>query len=249
MPSSSDNSFIPKRGPVKRQQSGSSRQVYIFTYISYVLMFSTLLATGGVFLYGQYIDRQLDAEISSLNSEIGSFSGEDLARVTEFDLRLQQASYRLDNSVSVASVFEALQSATIDTVQIEKLNLTRDNDEKFVLTASILTDSFDSTIFQRGVFGRSDIISDEVVIESVNTDTQSNQDGEGTVVSSRPVVNFSAVLEVPLENVPYIPPQQSQAQQVVIPPSTTSSTTDEESEPAESQEVEDVSLEANTDSL
>ena len=216
MPSSSDNSFIPKRGPVKRKQSGSSRQVYIFTYVSYILMFSTLLATGGVFLYGQYIDRQLDEEIAALNTEIGSFSGENLAKVTEFDLRLQQADYRLQNSVSVASVFEALQSATIDTVQIEKLNLTRENDEKFVLDASILTDSFDSTIFQRGVFGRSDVISDEVVIENVNTNTQSNLDTGGSVVSSRPVVNFSAVLEVPLDTVPYVPTEPQSNQQLEL---------------------------------
>ena len=216
MPSSSDNSFIPKRGPVKRKQSGSSRQVYIFTYVSYILMFSTLLATGGVFLYGQYIDRQLDEEIAALNTEIGSFSGENLAKVTEFDLRLQQADYRLQNSVSVASVFEALQSATIDTVQIEKLNLTRENDEKFVLDASILTDSFDSTIFQRGVFGRSDVISDEVAIENVNTNTQSNLDTGGSVVSSRPVVNFSAVLEVPLDTVPYVPTEPQSNQQLEL---------------------------------
>ena len=247
MPSSSDNSFIPKRGPVKRKQSGSSRQVYIFTYISYVLMFSTLLATGGVFLYGQYIDKQLDEEIANLNTEIGSFSGEDLAKVTEFDLRLQQAAFRLDNSVSVASVFEALQSATIDTVQIERLSLSREEDEKFVLTASILTDSFDSTIFQRGVFGRSDVISDEISIDSVDTNTTSNLDGGGAVVSSRPVVNFTAILEVPLENVPYTPTARPAAETplTVTPPILNESATNT----VETNSVDEESLEANTDTI
>ncbi len=212
MTSSSDNSFIPKRGPVKQKQTSTTRQVYIFTYISYILMFATLLATGGVYLYGQFIDRQLDNEIAALNSEISIFSRENLAKVTEFDLRLQQSALRLNNSVSVVSVFEALQAATIETVQIESLNLKREDDEKFVLNAGIKTDSFDSTIFQRGVFGRSDVITEEIVIDDVVTDTLVGTNLDGDVPSSRSIVNFSAVLEIPLANVPYVPVSQPQAQ-------------------------------------
>jgi len=168
-------------------------------------MFATLLSTGGVYLYGQYIDNQLDEEITALNNEISSFSGEDLARVTEFDLRLQQASSRLENSVSITSVFEALQAATIGTVQIMNLKMTREADEKFILTAQIETDSFDSTIFQRGEFRRSNIISEEIVISGVNTDVVANTNQEGSVLSTGTVVSFSALLEVPLSNVPYVP--------------------------------------------
>jgi len=204
MQGSSDNSFIPKRGAAKRKQVGGSRQIYIFSYISYILMFATLLAAGGVYLYGQYINSQLDAEIATLNSEIGSFSQADMERVTQFNLRLVQAQDRLDNSVSVASVFQALQAATIDTVQIESLEMKREGDDMFVLNAIVQTDTFDSTIFQRGVYLRNGTIQDVLISEVQNViATESNQVGE--VTDTKDVVSFQALLEIPLSDVPAVP--------------------------------------------
>ena len=60
--SSDTNSFIPKRGPVKRQRRAGSRQIYLFTVISYVLFSATLVASVGVFLYERYIEDQLENE-------------------------------------------------------------------------------------------------------------------------------------------------------------------------------------------
>ena len=248
MTSSSDNSFIPKRGPVKHKQKSATRQLYIFTYISYILMFATLLSTGGVFIYGQYIDQQRDDEIAALNAEISSFSGENLATITDFDLRLQQANQRLENSVSIASVFEALQSATIDTVQIKSLNISREDDDKFILTAAIETDSFDSTIFQRGEFGRSNVIGEEVLIENVITDTFAASSG-GEVVSTRPVVNFSAILEVPLSNVPYAPTASAAALPVPITMTQPETETETEVVPQDAATDEAIVEEVNNDSL
>lgn len=195
----SNNSFIPKRGPVKHNRGTASRQVYLFTLISYILMFATLLAAGSVFLYGKHIDNQLESEVSKLNTEIGSFVESDMQKVLEFNLRLSQASGRLNNSVSLVSVFDALESATIDTVKINSLTLEREKDEKFILAATIETDSFDSTIFQRGVYNRNQTI-ESVSIAAV----QASNDSSGTEgPSKRPTVSFTAKLEVPLSSVPY----------------------------------------------
>lgn len=196
----SNNSFIPKRGPVKRSRGSASRQVYVFTLISYVLMFATLLATGSVYLYSKYVDKQLENEVAALNTEINSFSEADMQQVIEFDRRLGQAYERLNNSVSIVSVFDALEAATIDTVQVKALNIVREKDEKLVIKASVETDSFDSTIFQRGVFKRNQTI-DSVTILNVQ-DTANNESGEGTE-SSKSLVTFTAQLEVPLSSVLY----------------------------------------------
>lgn len=162
-------------------------------------MFATLLSSGGVYLYAQYINGQLDSEIESLNAEIGSFSQADMERVTQFDLRLTQAKDRLDNSVSVASIFEALQSATIDTVQIESLTMEREGDEQFVVDALVQTNSFDSTIFQRGVFMRNETIQTVDISEVQNV--LATEDVEGLGVATKPVVSFKALLEIPLDDV------------------------------------------------
>jgi hypothetical protein len=208
MKSSSDNSFIPKRGASKRKQVAGSRPFYIFTYISYILMFAALLSSGGVYLYAQYIDSELAIEIKELNSEIGSFNQADMERVTEFNLRLAQAQDRLDNSVSIASVFDALEQATIDTVQIESLLIEREDDNQLLVEAIIQTDSFDSTIFQRGVYLRNNTIQD-VEIQDVENTTLAETDLEvGAVAgadSTRPAVSFRALLGIPLETVPAKP--------------------------------------------
>jgi hypothetical protein len=167
-------------------------------------MFATLLSSGGVYLYAQYINNQLDLEVEALNSEIGSFSQADMERVIQFNLRLSQAQDRLENSMSVASVFEALQQATIDTVQINSLAMEREGDDRFLIEAAIQTDSFDSTIFQRGVFLRNDTIQDVEILDVQNTIMPEADEtaGEST---SRPGVSFQALLGIPLEEVPAKP--------------------------------------------
>ncbi|MCA9358713.1 hypothetical protein KC926_00720 [Candidatus Kaiserbacteria bacterium] len=225
----SNNSFIPKRGPAKRRQGPASRQVYAFTLVSYILMFATLLAVGGVYIYGKLIEKQLNEEISLLNNEINSFSEADMQRVTDFDSRLLQAKNRLDNSVSIVSIFEALEKATIDTVQLKDFNLTREGDEKFVLQTSVVTDSFDSTMFQRGVFQRLGTVISSVDISSVQT-SESDESG-------RSLVTFSADLEVPLTAVPYtVQSNVNQTAPTFIPAPTTPAPTSD-SETAEGDEA------------
>jgi hypothetical protein len=176
---SNNNSFIPKRGPVdKKKNRVTSRPVYVFTLISYILMFATLIAVAGSYFYSKVVDQNLQQEIALLNAEISSFSESDMQKVLDFDSRLIQAADRLNNSVSVASVFDALEAATIDTVQISTLDLVREADDQFVLSAAIATDSFDSTIFQRGVYQRNQTISD------IEITTLSNSLGQESIANS-----------------------------------------------------------------
>lgn len=245
MPGPSNSSFIPKRGPVKQKRAQKSRQVYIFTIISYVLLFATLLATGGVFLYGNYIDRQLDNEIAALNREISSFSERDMQRVLEFDLKLSQAASRIENSVSLVSLLGALEAATIDTVQLERLSLERVNDTSYTLAAAVQTDSFDSTIFQRDVFQDREEFFTSVTVDAVETLTINESTSDAPTL--RPLVTFTAALEVPITAIPYVPssarPTQS-APIVITDPATEALL---ESGSTSTEEVSDE--DANSDAL
>ena len=179
-------------------------------------MFATLIASAGVYLYGNYIDQQMNDAVTALNTEIGSFEESDMQRVLEFDLRLTQAYGRLDNSVSIVSVFDALEAATVDTVQVVSLNMKRKGDEIFVLEAAIATDNFDSTIFQRGVYQRNQTISNVVISDiqnSIVSNTINPQEDSSGVQSD--VINFKATLEVPLSSVPYVV-SVGQSQPIVI---------------------------------
>lgn len=205
MDGSSNNSFIPKRGTANRTQRNSSQRVYVITLVTYVLFFATLVATAGVFLYSRYIDSQFQTEVALLSDEIARFNDADMTRVLTFDERLQKAQGRLDNAVSLGSLFRALETATAESVQVDALTIDRNNDEDFELIASINTDNFDSSIFQREIFEQNSII-ETVEIEQLTITPNSLDVNEATInLSDSSQVSFTAKLGVPISAIPYVP--------------------------------------------
>ena len=199
MPNTPSSSFIPKQGPAKRSRQVVSRQVHIFTVLSYILFFGALIASAGVFLYAKHAQNQLRNEVTALDAAIANFSSEKMEQVKAFNIRLIQAEGRINNSVSAVSILESLEVSTAQSVAIESLTLKRVEDEKFRLTASIATDSFDSALFQRGLYERNPIIQ-SVAFKDVGL---GNESSEEDAPSSG--VSFKAEIEVPLAAIPYTP--------------------------------------------
>ena len=195
MPNNPTTSFIPKQGPVKRSKQTATRQIHVFAVISYVAFITSLIAVVGVFLYKGYIEKQMQTEVNKLSEEIKGFSDADMERVREFNGRIWQTKYRLDNSISLVSVFSALESATVKSATIEQLSLKKENDSSITLLARLNTDSFDSSLFQRGVYERDDII-DSVIIKDLTIIAAAEEDEAASGVT------FTATLTVPTEAVP-----------------------------------------------
>ncbi|MEK7461964.1 MAG: hypothetical protein AAB618_00075 [Patescibacteria group bacterium] len=202
MPNTPSSSFIPKQGPAKHSRQVVSRQVHLFTVLSYVLFFGALAASAGVFLYARHIDSQQREEVAALDTAIANFSDEKMEQVKAFNTRLMQAEDRITNSVSAISIFEALEESTVQAAALESLTLKRVADEKFLITALINTDTFDSTLFQRGLYERNPVIK-TVSFEDVSLGTVAGEESE------KPAgVSFKAELQVPLTAVPYVPEDQ-----------------------------------------
>ena len=141
-----NSSFIPKRGPVKKRRRSATKQVYVFTIISYVAIFAAVIGSAGVYFYSEYVNSQLAAEVTELNKEMSSFNNVDMQRVKDFDVRLSQAGERLNNSASIIAILNALEGYTVDTITFLSLSLKRAEDTEFALNVDMKTDSFDSTI-------------------------------------------------------------------------------------------------------
>lgn len=204
MPDSKNSSFIPKAGPVGRRRTNASKQVYIFTLISYVLIFATMIASAGTFMFKMSKEKLLNETHVRLYNNISIFNDASFQEVISFDRYLKQAKNRIDNSVSIVSIFDALEASTIDTVQIESLNLERELDEKIILSATIKTDSFDSTLFQREVYGTNQVIKNPL-IEKLDTSgiDKSTTDGASDDEDVESRVSFDTTLEIPLLSIPY----------------------------------------------
>ncbi len=240
MPGSSNNaSFIPKRGTATRRNKSRGSRVYLLTIVSYVLIIASLIASAAIFFYERHVTKQLQQEISGMNTEVNDFKQSKLEQVQEFDQRLKRAKKRLDHSVSLTSIFDALEDATIRTVQLKSLNLLRDGDERIVLEAEVETDTFDSSLFQRGIFERNEIIKEvELQDVSIGTNEEGDSEDEETFSVSKNVI-FIAYLSVPIEEVPYTPSdgQEEFEPEVVVEPIVVddfASTTEEEGNQEES---------------
>jgi hypothetical protein len=212
----SNSSFIPKRGPVKKRRRNSSRRVYVFTLISYSILLAALLGVAGVFLYSNHVQGQFDQAVGNLNDAISNFDDIGMERVIEFDSRLTQAYGRIGNSVSLTSVFSALESATIGTVKIDSLSISRDSDTVFLLKASVITDSFDSSIFQRKIYTNNKTVFSSVLISDLSRSfVSSSGDEDDSVSEEKELVMFKAELEIPLSSVPFIPSEATVPEEVV----------------------------------
>jgi hypothetical protein len=194
MPETSSSSFIPRQGSVKKVRK-TSRQVYIFTLVGYVLFFSALVSSAAVFLYQRHVDTKYQEKVVQLNSAIANFSDIKMEEVRSFNMRLLQSKERIENTVSAATLLESLEKATAQSVGFESFALKRIEDEKFELTAELNSPSFDSALFQRQLFEREPAI-DSVEFEDVSL-AENVEEGVQTVVT------FRAILGVPLENISY----------------------------------------------
>ena len=227
MPGNSSTSFIPKRTPTKKKKRGAARRIYIIAYVAYVVFFGTLIATAGVYVYKLQVNSQLIAQQEALVAEREKFSQADMERVLELEKRIEYAKERVERHVSITSFFESLEASVAETVQFAGIQLDRvevvDEEsgefrgEYIEMDVNTLTDSFDSTIFQRRVLAQNDSIAD-ITIEDLGLAIQApsedeEEDGqpqdrlsiltEAQQEATR--VRFNMILEVPRENIPFDP--------------------------------------------
>ena len=201
MPDPSNSSFIPKRGPAKKSRTAVTKRVYVFTVISYVLLFSALLGSGGVYFYKGTVEESLKKEISQLNTEISTFNESNMQRVLDFNRRLEQAQSRLAVAISIPSLFSALEESTAQTVRINSLAIERESDERLLVEGELETDTFDSALFQRRLY------QDNATIGTVQIADFSASNIEGGFSSRNenatpPTLVFSVELGIPFSLIP-----------------------------------------------
>ncbi|USN87548.1 MAG: hypothetical protein H6779_04010 [Candidatus Nomurabacteria bacterium] len=204
MPGSSNTSFIPKRNPIKDKRRNAPRPVFIGTLIIRIFFFAILLSAVGVYAYERSLNNEYNAEVKALNDAIASFNDESMQQVLDIDNRLYQAQTRISNTASIATIFSALEAATLKSVRIQSLNLKRVDDKHITIESHMETDSFDSVLFQRHVLEN----DDKLVISKIeDLGIVNNTNGEsGSSKKNTPLnVAFIADVEVDTSLVPHQP--------------------------------------------
>ncbi len=185
MDNSNRTSFIPKspvRGVVKPR---GTRKVFIFSYISFVLFFGTLLVSAGTFFYNHYLDSQLSEQKNNLSEERIAFNQANLERILDLDVRMSVAFDILDRQVSVYRLLTALEDTTLSSVQIQSFEYKQAVDNELSLSMSVRAHDFNVALFQREIFSGNNILQG-IVISDIQF-TNSVDSGSGAVSSGNEV--------------------------------------------------------------
>lgn len=116
-------SFIPKK-PIVKNRVVSSRPVGILLVASLFILFTVLIATGGLYFYQLSVSKSIPQLQSQLDLAKSSFEPSEITKLQVLDKRLTAATEILNNHVAVTPIFEALETATLKTVRYTKFSYT-----------------------------------------------------------------------------------------------------------------------------
>ena len=209
MANTTESSFIPRRTTGRTRAVRRTRRIYVFAYISYVFFFATLIGVGGVFLYETQIEKDLKNQKSQLAVERQRFNQSDIARVREFERRIESASRKLNTHAAATIVFSALESVITKSVQVDKFMYTRVNENEVKLEFSGITKTFNAILFQREVMENNTLLRNALYSEITYNDPSSIADDQPTELiglnSEEVTVGFLVSTGVPASEILYTP--------------------------------------------
>ena len=114
-------SFIPKK-PIVEERAVPGRSVGIFTIISIFILFTVILATGGLYLYKANLVKNIAKMENDLNLAKNRFEPSKITELQLLDKRLRASSEILSRHIAITPVFQALQDITMKTVRYTKFS-------------------------------------------------------------------------------------------------------------------------------
>ncbi len=196
------SSFIPKSPTKSAVRPRGVRKIYVFTYLSLVLFFGTLIASAGTFFFEFSLKNQLDTQKQELANEQNAFNARDLERLRELENRIENAKRLMDTHVSVADIFNALETSTVATVQLTGVNYERSQFGDINLTVSALTESLNDARFQRDIFASNEVLRQAGIFEPQFTTRTEQIQGGSTALTDRAVI-FTLSGEYEVADIPY----------------------------------------------
>ncbi len=202
MATQSSPSFIPKQPPRGNKGKRSTRKIYILTYVSFVFFFGTLITSGATFFYKLNTQSQLEAEKQNIIAQRQRFDQASFERVKEFNNKLDSANELLNQHVSVLSILEALEKATISSVQISSFEMDRAKRNSIELTLQATTKDFNSVLFQRDVYEQNPILQGSNIFDLSLTKSVPDKLALG---APKQIVSLSLVKEFSPSDITYTP--------------------------------------------
>lgn len=120
-------SFIPKK-PIVKERAVSSRPVGPLVVISLFILFTVLIAAGGLYFYKGLTAKNIERMKEDLKKAQNRFEPSRIAELQKLDKRLRAATEILSDHAVVTPIFSALEKVTMKTVRFTSFNYTMGED-------------------------------------------------------------------------------------------------------------------------
>jgi len=119
-------SFIPKK-PMVEEHVAYPRPISLLAIIAVFILFTVLLATGGLFFYKTVASKNLKTMANNLTIAQNRFEPAKIKELQVLDKRLTAADEILSKHVAVTPIFVALQGITMKSVRFTKFDYALDD--------------------------------------------------------------------------------------------------------------------------
>jgi hypothetical protein len=221
------SSFIPKAPASKNApRPRGIKKIYIFTYISLVLFFGTLIASAGTFFFDVTVKGQLAQQKEQLANERNAFNASDLVRLRDLERRIESAKRIIESHVSVSKLFTALEASTVSGVQLTGASYERSAFGGINFAVGARTESLNTARFQRDIFAANEILRSSGLVNPQFT-TRREQIGATQTGPQTQSVVFSLAGTFTVDDVAYSPESVSvpMAESILITDEAGTSTT------------------------
>ena len=114
-------SFIPKK-PIVDERVPMARPVGVLLIASIFILFTVLLATGGLYFYKGIVTKNLADQQANLTLAQNRFEPSKITELQTLDKRLRASTEILSKHISITPIFTVLQDLTMKSVRYTKFS-------------------------------------------------------------------------------------------------------------------------------
>ena len=164
-------SFIPKK--LITSESIDKEPKSFFSIITVFLFISSILISGGLYVYKMYLTKQQDSLSSSLSVTRNSFEKDTIDELELFDRRTESAKQILSNHIVLSPMFSLLGEMTIPSIQYTSFEQLT-NDKGFLVNIEGVAKDYRSIALQADMFNSAKGMSFKNVLFSDLTKDKNN---------------------------------------------------------------------------
>ncbi len=165
-------SFVPRQQAPEQPKRQYSRANNILAVIAYAILFIAFIASAATYAYAQYLTHSLDAKSQALVAAQASVDESQVQNFIQLRDRLSSAQSLLTNHVTLSTLFDALESVTIQSVQFTTLKVSVAADRSAQIDIDGLAKNFNSLAVQSNAFSTQKGIK-QAIFSGINADKDS----------------------------------------------------------------------------